>query len=73
MAPNVGMGTEGPIQRGWSLWLTSVLAVVVATLFVGARLVQRFVKRSGLGIDDYMIIAALISSGLLSLTECQGM
>lgn len=72
MAPNVGLGTQGPMQRGWGLWLTSVLAVVIAALFVGARLVQRLVKRSGLGMDDYMIIAALISSGLLSLTECQG-
>lgn len=71
MAPNVGLGTEGPVQRGWGLWLTSVLAVVIAALFVGARLAQRLIKRSGLGVDDYMIIAALISSGVLSLTECQ--
>ncbi|KAF2034564.1 hypothetical protein EK21DRAFT_40690, partial [Setomelanomma holmii] len=71
MAPNVGLGTQGPVQRGWGLWLTSVLGVIIAALFVGARLVQRFVKRSGLGMDDYMIIVALISSGLLSLTECQ--
>lgn len=72
MAPNVGIGAEGPVQRGWGLWLTSVLGVVIATLFVGARLVQRIIKRSGLGMDDYMIVAALISSGLLSMTECQG-
>jgi hypothetical protein len=73
MAPDVGLGAEGPVQRGWGLWLTSVLAAVIAALFVGARLIQRIVKRSGLGMDDYMVIAALISSGLLSLTECQGM
>ena len=72
MAPNVGLGTDGPVQRGWGLWLTSVLAVVIAAVFVSARLLQRLIKRSGLGMDDYMIIAALISSGLLSLTECQG-
>jgi hypothetical protein len=72
MPPNVGLGTQGPVQRGWGLWLTSVLAVLIAAAFVGARFVQRLVKRSGLGWDDYMIIAALISSGLLSLTECQG-
>lgn len=72
MAPNVGLGTQGPVQRGWALWLTSVLAVVIAAIFVGARLAQRLSKRSGLGMDDYMIILALISSGLLSLTECQG-
>lgn len=73
MVPNIGLGAEGPVQRGWGLWLTSVLAVVIAGLFVGARLIQRLVKRSGLGLDDYMVIAALVSSALLSLTECQGM
>ncbi|KAH7069522.1 hypothetical protein FB567DRAFT_634165 [Paraphoma chrysanthemicola] len=71
MAPNVGLGTQGPMQRGWGLWLTSVLAVVTAAIFVGARLVQRLVKRNGFGMDDYMIIAALLSSALLSFTECQ--
>lgn len=73
MTPNVGLGTDGPVQRGWGLWLTSVLAVVIAALFVGARLVQRVLKGTGLGVDDHMIIAALVASGLLSLTECQGM
>ena len=71
MAPSVGLGTEGPVQRGWSLWLASVVGVVIAALFVGARLVQRLMK-IGLGMDDYVIVAALISSGMLSMTECQG-
>lgn len=72
MAPNVGLGSQGPVERGWGLWLTSVLAVVLAGFFVGARIVQRFIKKSGLGIDDYLIIAALFSSILLTVTECQG-
>lgn len=72
MAPDVGLGTEGPIERGWGLWLTSVLAVILAGFFVGARIAQRSIKRSGLGLDDYMIIAALLSSVLLTITECQG-
>ncbi|EUC28505.1 hypothetical protein COCCADRAFT_9127 [Bipolaris zeicola 26-R-13] len=71
MAPNVGLGSQGPVERGWGLWLTSVLAVVLAGFFVGARIVQRFIKKSGLGIDDYLIIAALFSSILLTVTECQ--
>ncbi|KAF2854713.1 hypothetical protein T440DRAFT_241456 [Plenodomus tracheiphilus IPT5] len=71
MAPNVGLGTQGPLQRGWELWLTSVLAVVLAGLFVAARLTQRLVKKSGIGLDDYLIVAALVSSILLILTECQ--
>jgi hypothetical protein len=72
MSPNVGLGTQGPVERGWGLWLTSVLGVAIAGVFVGARLAQRFMKRSGLGLDDWMIIAALISSILLTVTECQG-
>jgi hypothetical protein len=72
MTPNIGLGSEGSIQRGWGLWLTSVLSVIIAGLFVGARLAQRFIKSSGLGMDDYMIVAALLSSILLSITECQG-
>jgi hypothetical protein len=72
MTFNVGLGTEGSVERGWGLWLTSVLSVIIAGLFVSARLAQRFIKSSGLGMDDYMIIAALLSSVLLSVTECQG-
>lgn len=72
MSPNVGLGTGGPETRGWDLWIVSVVGVLISALFVGGRLAQRFL-RSNLGIDDYMIIAALVSSGLLSLTECQGM
>ena len=72
MAPNIGLGSEGSIERGWGLWLTSVISVIIAGLFVGARLAQRFIKSSGLGMDDYMIVAALLSSVLLSITECQG-
>ncbi|CAA9964650.1 hypothetical protein P3342_010723 [Pyrenophora teres f. teres] len=71
MAPNVGLGTQGPIERGWGIWLASVIAVIVAGLFVGTRFTQRLVKRSGLGVDDYMIIAALLSSIILTVTECK--
>jgi hypothetical protein len=72
MTPNVGLGSEGSVERGWGLWLTSVLGVVIAGLFVSARLAQRVFKSSGIGMDDYMIVAALLSSVLLSVTECQG-
>jgi uncharacterized membrane protein YhiD involved in acid resistance len=71
MAPNLGLGTQG-IQRGWGLWLTSVLAVVIAGLFVLARISQRFIKKTGLGLDDYFILAGLVSSVVLTVTECQG-
>ncbi|KAF2707419.1 hypothetical protein K504DRAFT_535920 [Pleomassaria siparia CBS 279.74] len=70
MAHNVGLGAQGDGQRGWVLWLASVLGVLVSACFVGARVAQRML-RTGLGTDDYMIIASLVASGLLSMTECQ--
>jgi hypothetical protein len=72
MAPNVGLGTQGPEQRGWGLWIVSVVGVLLAACFVCARLAQRHFK-SKMGLDDYVIIAALVASGLLSMCECQGM
>lgn len=71
MPPNVGLGAQGEEQRGWGLWLASVLGVCLSAAFVIARLAQRLSK-TGLGMDDYMITASLIASGLLSMTECQG-
>ena len=59
MAPSVGLGTEGPVQRGWDLWIVSVVMVSVAGLFVIARFIER-IRRRGLGIDDWMILAALV-------------
>jgi hypothetical protein len=46
-----------------------VLGVITTGLFVGVRLAQRCVERSGLGVDDWMIIA-LVASILLTVTEC---
>lgn len=59
MAPNVGLGTEGSVQRGWTLWIVSVTMVIVAGLFVAARAVERL-KREHFGIDDWVIVAALV-------------
>lgn len=70
MAPNVGLGTQGPDQKGWDLWIASVVGVLLAAVFVAARLAQRRLK-SEIGLDDYMIVAALVASGLLTMTECQ--
>ncbi|KAF2797813.1 hypothetical protein K505DRAFT_297692 [Melanomma pulvis-pyrius CBS 109.77] len=70
MAPNVGLGAQGDEQRGWGLWLASVVGVLISACFVGARIAQR-ISKTGLGLDDYMIMASLVASGLLSMTECQ--
>jgi hypothetical protein len=53
------------------LWLVSVLGVCLSAVFVIARLAQRLSK-TGLGMNDYMILASPVASGLLSMIECQG-
>ncbi|KLJ11087.1 hypothetical protein EMPG_13607 [Blastomyces silverae] len=65
---HLGMSTPGHPNRGWDLWIVSTTMVIVAGLFVCARLVGRYI-RGGFQIDDYMITAALISSIILSITE----
>lgn len=60
MAPNVGLGTQGPVERGWNLYLLSVTMVIVAGLFVGIR-IGTTAARNRLGSDDYTIVASLVS------------
>ncbi|KAN0091957.1 hypothetical protein V8E51_017804 [Hyaloscypha variabilis] len=61
-------------QRGTELYILSVVMVVVAGLFVAARIsvrVSKLTTSQGLGNDDYCVLAALISSVGLSLTEIE--
>ncbi len=60
MAPNVGLGTQGPEQRGWALYLWSIIMVIIAGLFVAVRL-SATALRKRLGSDDWTILAALVS------------
>ena len=60
MAPNVGLGTQGPVERGWELYILSVGMVIVAGLFVGLR-IGTTAARKRLGTDDYTILASLVS------------
>ncbi|EEH23269.2 hypothetical protein PABG_05480 [Paracoccidioides brasiliensis Pb03] len=46
-------------SRGWDLWIVSTVMVVVAGVFVVARLAGRYVKGE-FRIDDYTIFAALV-------------
>ncbi|KAF1995169.1 hypothetical protein P154DRAFT_380442, partial [Amniculicola lignicola CBS 123094] len=48
-----------------------VVGVLLSALFVSVRVAQRLMK-NGLGLDDYTILASLVTSALLTLTECQG-
>jgi hypothetical protein len=63
-------------QRGTTLYIISVVMVVVAGLFVAARISVRLSKLTtsqGLGRDDYCVIAALvILLGDLPLSELIG-
>ncbi len=62
MAINDGKGNAAVPDRGFSLWLVSVVMVIVAGLFVISRLAARLTKNK-FGYDDYTIVAALVSSG----------
>lgn len=59
MNPNVGVGT-GPGSRGWELYITSVIMVILSGLFVSLRLLQRKTKTK-LDLDDYTSLSALVT------------
>ena len=59
MGLNAGKGSPGLPDRGWPLYILSVVMVVVAGLFVLARVSTRLHKKQ-LGLDDYNIILALV-------------
>lgn len=66
MAPNVGLGTAGPVERGWTLYILSVVMVIVAGLFVAVRM-GTSAARKHLGMDDWTILLSLV--GLDALTD----
>jgi len=65
MAPNVGSGTAGPVQRGWTLYILSVVMVIVAGLFLAVRMGMTAARKC-LGMDDWTILLSLV--GLDDLT-----
>ena len=56
----VGVSKDGSDDQGWKLYITSLVTILVAGLFVIARLVTRLVRRN-FGWDDVAIIASLVS------------
>ena len=60
MAINDGQGTTAVPDQGFTLWIVSVVMVIVAGLFVIVRLASRLTKNK-FGYDDYTIVAALVS------------
>jgi len=68
---NVGKGTSELPDRGWPLFIISVMMVNISGLFVLGRVAFRLSRRA-MGTDDYVIILALVSRanfrlGLISL------
>ncbi len=67
----VGKGTSELPDRGWPLFIISVVMVNISGLFVLGRVAFRLSRRA-MGTDDYVIILALVSRanfrlGLISL------
>lgn len=63
MVANIGLPRPGHPNRGWHLWLVSTIMVIVAGIFVGVRLVARYL-RGGLQADDWTILVALVRNRL---------
>jgi hypothetical protein len=68
MAANIGFPADGEDNQGWKLYLTSLIMVLSAGLFVIARVLTR-VRVFELKADDYAIIASLVSPALNPKTE----
>ncbi|QVM12372.1 hypothetical protein D8B26_007002 [Coccidioides posadasii str. Silveira] len=65
MTINYGQGTPSAPSRGYQLYITALVMVLVAALFVFARIFSRIATKR-VGLDDYLVIAALVSSVFLT-------
>lgn len=65
---DLGRPTADVPSRGYQLWLTDVVVVIVAGVFVVIRLVSRYL-RSGIQVDDWTILAALVRLNM-DLSRC---
>ncbi|KAL1859228.1 hypothetical protein Plec18170_002344 [Paecilomyces lecythidis] len=64
---NYGQSTPGVPDRGYVLYITALVMVLVASVFVGARIGAR-IYTGRVGLDDATIIAALACSAVLTAT-----
>lgn len=60
---NVGKGSPGHPNHGWSLFIVSVVMTIVSGLFVTLRIAIRLSRRI-MGIDDYLILVVSAMSWL---------
>jgi hypothetical protein len=56
----VGFPNNGAEDHGWKLYITSLVMVLAAGLFVVARIITRLLRRN-FGWDDWTIVASLVS------------
>ena len=59
MSYNIGFGTAGKPDQGWKLYITSLIMVLSAGLFVIARIATRIWSRQ-MGEDDYLVLTSLV-------------
>ena len=57
---NVGLGSETVPNHGHTLFVTSIVMVILSGLFVCARIAVRLARKT-MGIDDYITLVALVS------------
>ena len=56
----IGFPNNGADDQGWRLYLTSLIMILAAGLFVIARCIMRLARRT-FGWDDAAIVASLVS------------
>ncbi|KAF2492281.1 hypothetical protein BU16DRAFT_467793 [Lophium mytilinum] len=54
-----------PVTRNWTIPAILIVALSITTLVLGARFWARFVIQKNAGLDDWLIIAALVSARIL--------
>ena len=66
MTINYGQGTPERPSKGYMLFITATVMVIMSGAFVMARMGQRY-KSKLFGWDDYTIVVSLVSIGALIL------